>query len=170
MLSDNSDALEPTIFSAVLRPHRSLRRTGFVILMLLYGTASFGCGVMFITVGAWPIFGVLGASVLLLYWAFRVNYARAAAFEEITMTPSVLTIRKVSHRGRNREFVLNPLWVRLDKVTHDEYGVERVFLVSRGRELSLGSFLGPDEKARFADALGQALGEAKRGVTRTVLS
>ena len=76
-------------------------------------------------------------------------------------------MRKVSHRGQAREWVLNPLWVRLDKVVHEEFGIERLFLVSRGRHLAIANFLGPDEKASFAQALGNALSEAKRGVTRT---
>jgi uncharacterized membrane protein len=41
-----------------------------------------------------------------------------------------------------------------------------LFLVSRGRRLSIAAFLGPDEKASFAQALSSALGEAKRGPTR----
>jgi uncharacterized membrane protein len=65
--------------------------------------------------------------------------------------------------------VLNPLWVQIDKVTHEEFGIERLFLVSRGKRVSIASFLGPDEKASFAKALSAALGEAKRGVTRTVI-
>jgi uncharacterized membrane protein len=48
---------------------------------------------------------------------------------------------------------------------HEEFGIERLFLVSRGKELAVASFLGPDEKASFAKALGAALVEAKRGVT-----
>src|ERR1035441_10361542 len=43
----------------------------------------------------------------------------------------------------------------------------RWFLVSRGKQLAIANFLGPDEKASFAQALGNALSEAKRGVTRT---
>ena len=66
--------------------------------------------------------------------------------------------------------MLNPLWVKLDKVVHEEFGIERLFLVTRGKELAIASFLGPDEKASFAKALGKALAEAKRGVTRTVIS
>jgi uncharacterized membrane protein len=61
------------------------------------------------------------------------------------------------------------LWVRLEKVVHEEFGIERLFLVSRGRELTIAGFLGPAEKASFAKALGAALGEAKRGPIRTVL-
>jgi uncharacterized membrane protein len=160
---------EPKVFSAVLRPHRSLRSTGFVALMLVYGIVSFVGGIVFSMMGAWPIVVFFALDGLLLYWAFRVNYGRAAAYEEVTITPSALTVRKVSHRGRPREFVFNPLWVQLDKIEHEEYGMERLSLVSRGRHLVLASFLGPDEKATFASALTRALTEVKRGVTRTVL-
>ena len=75
----------------------------------------------------------------------------------------------MSHRGRAREWVFNPLWVKLDKIAQEEYGIERLFLVSRGKQLTIASFLGPDEKASFAKELGRALSEAKRGVTRTVI-
>jgi uncharacterized membrane protein len=41
-------------------------------------------------------------------------------------------------------------------------------LISRGKKLSIASFLSPDEKADFARELGKALNEARRGPTRTV--
>jgi uncharacterized membrane protein len=63
------------------------------------------------------------------------------------------------------EWVLNPLWVRLDQKSHAEFGIERLYLVSKGRRVSVGSFLGPDEKASFAKALLAALQAAKRGIT-----
>ena len=61
--------------------------------------------------------------------------------------------------------MLNPLWVQLDQKTHAEFGIERLYLVSRGRRVSIASFLGPDEKASFAKALIAALQAAKRGPT-----
>ncbi len=168
MTSDNA-AREPTIFSAVITPHRSLNRAGFWILIGGYGVVSFIAGVAFLLMGAWPVFGFFGLDVLLLYWAFRLNYRYAAAYEEVTVTPTALSVRKVNHRGVAREWRLNPLWVRLEKVAHEEFGIERLFLVARGRELTIGGFLAPAEKASFAKALGEALGEARRGVTRTLL-
>ncbi len=169
MIADNDDELEPTIFSAVIMPHRSLSARGFFLLMAAYGLLSFGAGLAFMLMGAWPVLGFCGLDVLLLYWAFKVNYRRAAAYEEVKVTPVALTVRKVSHLGTAREWKLNPLWVRLDKTVHEEYGIERLFLVSRSKQLTVASFLGPDEKASFARALGNAINEAKRGVTRTVL-
>ena len=166
-MTDDNAELEPTIFSAVLTPHRSLGNVGFLVLMLVFGGVSFISGIAFLLMGAWPVFGYFGLDVLLLYWAFRLNYRQAAAYEQVTLTPTALKVRKVSPRGTAREWVLNPLWVKLDKIVHEEYGIERLLLVSRGKELAIGNFLGPDEKASFARSLGAALGEAKRGVTRT---
>jgi uncharacterized membrane protein len=168
MSGDNEAFPEPTIFSAIITPHRSLGSTGFLVLMLCIGGVSFVAGVMFLLIGAWPVFGFLGLDVLLIYWAFRINYRAARAYEEVTVTTSELTVRKVSHRGSVREWTLNPLWVRLERVAHEEFGIERLFLISHGRRLSIAACLGPDEKASFAGALSTALSEAKRGPTRTV--
>jgi len=150
MTADNADQLEPTIFSAVITPHRSLGRVGFLVLMAVFGAVSFVTGMLFMVTGAWPVFGFFGLDVLLLYWAFRLNYRHARAYEEVAVTCSRLTVRKVSHRGRVREWVLNPLWVKLDKVAHEDFGIERLLLVSRGKQLAIASFLSPDEKASFA--------------------
>jgi len=170
MAADNATSDEPTLFSAVLTPHRSLGRTGFIVLMGLIGGISFVAGLVFFIAGAWPVMGFFGLDVLLIYIAFKVSYRTAAAYEQVTMTPSTLTVRKVSHRGRVAEWTLNPVWVRLQREANEEFGIERLFLVSHGRRLPVATFLGPAEKTSFANALSAALGEARRGPTRTVLN
>ena len=168
-MSDDNDRLaEQEIFSAVITPHRSLTPRGFLILMLCLGALSFVSGVIFVSIGAWPVFGFFGLDVLLVYVAFRANFRSARGYEQVKVTPSELTVRKVSHRGGVREWTLNPLWVRLERIVHEEFGIERLFLVSRGRRLTIAAALSPDEKASFAHALSNALGEARRGPTRTV--
>jgi uncharacterized membrane protein len=172
MAFDNtiSDELEPTIFAATITPHRSLGNVGFLVLMIVFGGVSFLTGIAFLMMGAWPVFGFFGLDVLLLYWALRINYRHAAAYEEIKVTASALTVRKVNHRGETREWTLNPLWVRLGREATEEFGIARLFLVTRGKELTVASFLGPEEKESFADQLGQALAEARRGPTQTVFN
>src|ERR1700720_4299612 len=160
---------EPTLFAAIVTPHRSLSSAGFLIVMAVLGGVSFVAGMVFLILGAWPVFGFFGLDVLLVYWAFRANYRAAAAYEEVTVTASELRVRKVSHRGKASEWTFNPLWVQLDRESHEEFGIEHLFLVSRGRRLPVASFLGPQEKESFAKALAAAIGEAKRGPTRTVL-
>jgi uncharacterized membrane protein len=167
--SDNDSAPEPTLFSAIITPHRSLSSTGFLLLMALIGAVSFAGGMFFYLLGAWPVVGFLGLDVLLVYIAFRANYRAAAAFEEVTVTPSQLRVRRVTHRGRVTEWTLNPVWTQIDRETHEDFGLLRLFLVSRGRRFSVAGFLSPKEKESFAKALAAALGEAKRGPTRAVV-
>src|SRR6202048_5167622 len=137
---------EPTLFSALLTPHRSLNRTGFLVLMAFLSLISFAAGIAFLLMGAWPVFGFFGLDVLAIYWAFRINFRRARACEEILVTPSELRVRRVSTRGHVVEFVLNPLWVQLDQEVHEEFGVVKLYLASKGRRVAVGSFLSPDEK------------------------
>ena len=161
---------QPELFSALLTPHRSLNRTGFLVLMGFLSTVSFAAGLAFLLMGAWPVFGLFSLDVLAVYWAFRVNFRRGNATEEIRVTPSELRVRRTSYRGHVAEFVLNPLWVRLDQERHAEFGIEKLYLVSKGRHFSIASFLGPDEKASFAKALTAALQAARRGPTYNPVS
>ena len=161
---------QPEIFSALLTPHRSLNRTGFLVVMAFLSVVSFAAGFAFLLMGAWPVLGFFGLDVLAVYVAFRINFRRARASEEIRITPTELRLRRVSHRGHVVEFVFNPLWVQLDRKVHAEYGIEKLYLRSKGRRLAIASFLGPDEKASFAKALTAALQAARRGPTYNPVS
>ena len=167
MSADSNPVAEPTIFSAVITPNRSLDRVGFIVLMSLVSFVSFVGGLVFFIAGAWPVVGFLGLDVALLYWAFKLNYAHAAAYEEVTVTAAELKLRKVSHRGKVQEWTLNPHWTKLDREAHADFGLLRLFLVSRGKRFAVANFLAPQERESFADALSNALNEAKRGPTRT---
>jgi uncharacterized membrane protein len=164
LLSEPATGLpQPQLFSALLTPHRSLNHTGFWVLMGLLTAISFAVSLSFLLMGAWPVTGFFGLDLLAVYWAFKINFGRAAAREEISVTPSELRVRRVSHRGQVAEWVLNPLWVRLDHKTDAEFGIEKLYLVSGGSRLAIANFLAPNEKASFANALTQALQNARRG-------
>jgi uncharacterized membrane protein len=163
--NDFDPEAQPELFSALLTPHRSLNRTGFLVVMTFVSVVSFAAGLAFLLMGAWPVLGFFGLDVIAIYWAFRINFRRARASEEILVTPSELRLRRISHRGHVMEFVLNPLWVQIDRKTHAEFGIEKLYLVSKGRHIAIASFLGPDEKASFANALAAALQAARRGPT-----
>ena len=160
---DGEAAATRLLLTARLTPHRSLNRTGFIVLMVFLTVVSFAAGVAFLMMGAWPVFGFFGLDVLAVYWAFRVNFRRGEAFEEITVSYTELRVRRVSHRGHTLEWTFNPLWVQCERKIHEEFGLERLYLVSRGRRVSLASFLGPEEKDRFYKVLAKALTEARRG-------
>jgi uncharacterized membrane protein len=125
--------------------------------------AAFFTSIPFVLLGAWPIVGFMGLDVLAFYWAFRVNFRDARAYEDVSVTPLELTLAKVSPRGERAEWRWNPNWVRLVREEDEDYGVTRVALVSRDREVEVAGFLGPAARAEFASGLSLALAEAKRG-------
>ena len=106
---------------------------------------------------------VIVAVFLGLWLAFEISFRAARAYEDLRVTPLELKLDKVAARGETREFRFNPFWVRLDRSEHEEYGVERLALVSHGRSVEFGSFLGPSQKAEVAGDLTLALAQARRG-------
>lgn len=154
---------ERPVFAAVIRPHRSLGRDGFRLVMSLCCLATIGASVPFIVLGFWPVGGFFGLDLLALYVAFRVNYRRGESFEEVVLTPLELLFRRVSHRGEKREWRFNPLWTKLDRENDDDFGLQKLALVSRGERLVIAGDLSPPERESLADALGTALAEVKRG-------
>ncbi len=171
MTIDDPAVPDITIFSARLTPHRSLSERGFFVLMLFVAAVSFVAGMVFLLLGAWPVFGFFGLDVALIYWALRANFRSAAGqSEEIIVTPSALTIRRTGARGVVQEWRLNPLWTRIESEADPEFGVMRLALVSRGQSLPIATCVGPRERQRLAAALVGAINEAKRGPTRTVFA
>lgn len=153
---------EPTLFTARLKPHRSLSRSGFIVVMMVLGGVSFTVGSIFLMMGAWPIFGFFGLDVLLVYLAFRASFRSARAFEDIHVTPSILRVRQVSPYGEERDNVSNPRWVRMETERDEDFGMTRLALISRGVPLVVGAFLAPREREEVAHGLGEALAAAKR--------
>ena len=129
-------------------------------LFCLIGTVS---SLPFILMGAWPVAGFFGLDILLIFVAFKANYRAARAYEDVVVTPLELLLAKVSAKGLRREWRFHPAWVRIDKVEHFEFGLQRLALRSRGRSVEVAAFLGPDAKADFASRLTRALSDAKRG-------
>lgn len=156
-------AADEPFFKALLLPHRSLGRTGFMILMgaLLFGWIV--TGVIFLSHGAWPIFGFFGLDVVGLYVAFRVNYRAARAREEVSVSRTSLDIRKTAPSGKSEQFHFNPFWARFSVSRHDEIGITGMTVVSREKSVPIGSFLNPDDRESFATAFSRALATAKAG-------
>lgn len=155
---------EETVFSAELKPYRSLGRTGFKILIGLTLVFSLFNIVFFIATGALPVAMFFGIDFALLYGAFYFNYRSARAREEIAMSRLELKIRKISAAGLVRESRYNPFWARFDVARHEEFGITSMHVVGEGRRTVLGSFLGPDERESFASAFTSALATVKRRI------
>jgi len=160
-MSQNDDAKqEQGAFRAILHPHRSLGPTGFLILMSAIGGVSFVTGMVFLAMGAWPVFGFFGLDVALVYIAFRLNYRSGRLYEMVELTPEALTVTRVHPSGKRESFDFNPYWVRV-RLAEGPHGRTDLRLASHGRELAFGRFLTDDERRDFSDALSGALIEAR---------
>lgn len=157
------DDFDRPVFAATIRPHRSLGRTGFRVLMVLCGAMTFAVSLVFVRLGFWPIAGFFGLDWLALYVAFRVSFQRGRSFEEVVVTRIEVLLRRVTARGERREWRFNPAWTRLHKVLDDEYGLMALAVLSRGQRVDVARDVSPDERATIADGLGRALAEVKRG-------
>jgi uncharacterized membrane protein len=160
----SSDPADELLFKQRLRPHRSLTRAQVRLLLLFVALGGCVTSMPFVLMGAWPVAGFFGLDVLIVYLAFGASFRSARAYEEISVTPLELQLHKVSPRGVAREWRFNPVWVKLDRQEHEEFGTQHLNLVSRGQRVEVASFLGPDAKAQFADGLTTALRVARRGV------
>jgi uncharacterized membrane protein len=155
-----SSAQEREPFRAVLYPHRSLGPTGFLILMSAIGAVSFVTGMVFLIMGAWPVFGFFGLDVALIYCAFKLNYRSGRQYEMVELTPETLTVTRVHPSGQKERFAFNPYWVRV-LLAEGPHGRNDLLLTSHGQEFSLGRFLTDDERRDLSHMLSGALAEAR---------
>ena len=161
MSDRNPDAAPDPLFSAVLRPHRSLSPRGFALLLMLVATTCFAGGLLFWSRGYWPITVFFGVDIVAIQIAFRLSYRSGQAMEIVEMTPDRLSVRRIAPDGKTQDFAFNPYWARFEVERHPEWGVMRMVLTSHGRRLAIGSFLGPDDRESFAEAFRKALLSAR---------
>lgn len=149
-------AEQQVLFDAILRPHRSLSRSGFLIVMAVAATVSLSIGGYFFLKGAWPVFGFFGLDLALLYGAFRLNYRSGRLYETVRLTERALVVERVEAKGNSRTWTFQPYWLRVTMDDPPEHE-SQVTLSSHGRSLIVGSFLSPEERLDFAKALRDAL-------------
>lgn len=128
--------------------------------MVLFGLVSFVAGMVFLMLGAWPVFGFFGLDVALLYAAFKLNYRSGQLYETLELTPELLQLTRFHPSGRREVFDFNPFWVRV-RFSERADGRTSLHLAAEGRETRFAHFLTDDERRAFADALSGALADAR---------
>jgi uncharacterized membrane protein len=156
--SENRPKDWPKDWSVTLTPHRSLSREGFVAVMAIVAFISLAAGLMFFVIGAWPIAGFLGLDVLLVWWAFRRNFADAKRAERITATGDNVILSRIRANGASDDTHFNRRWLRVE-LEYDEFRelVGRLLLKSHDVSHEIASFLGAEERQSLAKALRRAL-------------
>ena len=145
--SHNSD--EKIRFSRVLRPHRSSSEravkivTGFVMCLFI------PTGMVFLLVGAWPVFGFMGLEMIALIFALRYNHKVGSAFEAVTITDKEFRHSKVNHWGKRQFTSFQPQWlqVRIDEAS------QQLIAGTHGKRIVIGKFLTNEEREELCNIL-----------------
>jgi len=156
--SDGSRQSNPDLplFEALLYPHRSLGYRGFLILTIGTLVIVAAYGGLFLVLGAWPIFGFLGAEWLLFWWLLRTHFRGDRRAERIRLYADRLVLQQIDAKGRVAESTFEPYWLQ---VVLRERGFEdpALLLRSHGRAVEIGTFLGAGERRQFAEQLQTVL-------------
>lgn len=145
-------------WQATLTPHRSLTPNGFLTVIGIVAAANFAVGVMFVTIGAWPVTGFAALDVLLLWWAFRKNFADARRAERISITEHDVVLEWFHENEPKNKLRLVRRWVRVNLEEDQERElIGRLSLLSGGSKVYIGDFLAPEERRSLAQALRAAL-------------
>lgn len=145
-------------WQATLTPHRSLTRQGFLAVMILVAAVNLLVGGLFMAIGAWPVAGFAGLDVLIIWWAFRVNFADGRQLERISITEHELVLDRIRKDMPQEQQRFVRRWVRVElEEDRERELIGRLLLVSGATTVSIGDFLAPEERKTLASALKSAL-------------
>lgn len=145
---------------ATIEPNRPLGPRGIALVIGFAAVVSFVTGFMFALHGAWPVTPFFGLDVVLLAWAMRASVRASRRREYLRLTSDSLVIERMAAGGHTRREEINPYWVRVDHDDPELLGAE-LALVLHGKRWIVGSFLGAEERTKLAEALRQALRDAR---------
>ncbi|MBL8791490.1 MAG: DUF2244 domain-containing protein [Rhizobiales bacterium] len=148
---------DPHSWSITLTPHRSLTRGGFIAVMVLIAGLNLVWGIAFAAIGAWPVLGFMGLDVVVMWWAFKRNFADSEKAERIIAEGDAIILQRLSPASRT-DVEFNRRWLKVE-LEHDEERelVGRLFLRSHGQSHEIASFLGAEERLSLARALRRAI-------------
>jgi uncharacterized membrane protein len=156
------DQVQPTptparpIFEALLYPRRSLGRRGYMILTIGTAVIIGGYALVFLLLGAWPIFGFLGGEWFLFWYLFTHHHRGNARSERIRLYADHLVFERRDAKGAVVVERLQPYWLNVILERADEPD-NALYLRSHGRSFQVGDFLSPDERRDLARELKDVL-------------
>jgi uncharacterized membrane protein len=145
---------------ATLRPHRSLSKRGFVVLLVSLAAYNLLVAGFLLLIGAFPVPIFLGLDFLGVVIAFRVSYRRGQAAEHIRVTSDLV---QVSHRFGRLERTVWSSPTAFTRVQVDRVGEHEAHVRLRlsDRAMSVGGSLGHKDRAAFARRLELAIRAAR---------
>lgn len=169
--SDLTEQAEPSadqphsdlaVFEAILYPHRSLGRRGYLILGLGTALIMGAYALTFLLIGAWPIFGFIGAEWLLFWYLFSRHFRGDRRAERLRLFADRLIVERIDAKGRFTAFSLQPYWLQV-VLTRAADVDNALYLRSHGKQIEIGAFLSENERRDFAGELTRVLDRHRDG-------
>ena len=148
--------MEKTFLDITVLPYRSLSKKGFRNLMFIVSLIFFLVGGFFWYIGAWPVFGFLGLDVLLLYYAFKINYKAGEIFETVKIIQKNLLITRNFPSGKKQTWNLEPYWTKVE-ISNPARHQHNLIVKSKDKVVLLGSFLNYNDKRKLLTQIESAL-------------
>ncbi|MEC9434100.1 MAG: DUF2244 domain-containing protein [Pseudomonadota bacterium] len=155
---------EPPLYAVTLWPHQALSPRGFAIVM--GGTGVMLCVPLIPLLGSKVGLGLapfLAVTLAALGFFLRRNFRDLSLREELRLWPDRVEVVRREPRGRVLTWEANPYWVSL-RLRPDGRPENYLTLKGAGREIELGAFLSPEERADLAAELEEALMRARTHV------
>ena len=118
-----------------------------------------GIGIFFWKIGAWPVFGFLGLDVLMLYYAFKINYKSGEIFENLKLFDKSLEITRIFPSVKKQTWDLEPYWAKAE-ITGLRNN-KNLVIKSKEKMVLVGSFLNINDKKKLLNKIQDALDKYK---------
>lgn len=136
-------------------------RKGVRVVIALAAILATIPGIVFYSLGAWPIVGFMGLDLALIWWALAAHQRDGKRYEEVTLWPDELELKQVDGAGKQTLTRFNPFFVKLVIDRDINERTTGLHLRTQEQDVQLGTFLNQDEKSSFAKAFGTALKRAR---------
>lgn len=145
---------------ALLEPNRSLSPKAFGLVMTIVVMASFGGGIVYATMGAWPVIGFFGLDALAIWLCFRWSFRQQRQSTRVQITAEQVRLHHISPDGKQKEAEIPTAFARVE--LDEPLNWNSWLRIEHGkRAFVIGRFLTPDERKTLADALRSALIKAR---------
>jgi uncharacterized membrane protein len=150
----------PLYMDAVISPNRSLSATGLHVLLGVVIAFNLMIAIFLLVLGAPPVLPFLGLDVLALWLALRASFRAAQRKERVRVTAEAVTVSREDEKGARVIWTSPTAFTGVDVDQPGEHEA-RVRLRIYRKRLTLARALSPPERVEFADALRQAIRDAR---------
>lgn len=149
----------PAQFSITARPNFVRGKPGLRLAMFVLLPWSIVMGMIFLTLGVWPVTLFLALPVTGILWAFLHLERHAGDYERLVLDADRLILE--SHTlEEDRRLEFNSHWVQV--ALHPAAGGNRLTVRSHGKEFPFGLLLSDEERATVSREVNQRLARIRR--------